>query len=113
MARYYEETALIEFVKQYTPSIEGETTLECVERAIRNAPTADFVPKKDYFLIKENGEVVNLTARKEIANVLSDLKIAVHNKAYHTNTKDIPTYVTLKTFDAVVQDFINKYDGRK
>lgn len=95
MARYYEETALIEFVKQYTPTIEGETTLECVERAIRNAPTADVVPKK------------------EIANVLRDLKITVHNKAYHTNTKDIPTYVTLKTFDAVVQDLINKYDGRK
>lgn len=95
MARYYEETALIEFVKQYTPTIEGETTLECVERAIRNAPTADVVPKK------------------EIANVLRDLKITVHNKAYHTNTKDIPTYVTLKTFDAVVQDLINQYDGRK
>ena len=47
MARYYEETALIEFVKQYTPTIEGETTLECVERAIRNAPTADVVPKSE------------------------------------------------------------------
>ena len=45
MARYYEETALIEFVKLYTPTIEGETTLECVERAIRNAPTADVAPK--------------------------------------------------------------------
>ena len=47
MPRYYEETALIEFVKQYTPTIEGETTLECVERAIRNAPTADVVPKSE------------------------------------------------------------------
>ena len=47
MARYYEENALIEFVKQYTPTIEGETTLECVERAIRNAPTADVAPKSE------------------------------------------------------------------
>ena len=45
MARYYEETALIEFVKQYTPHINGETTMQCVERAIRNASTADVVPK--------------------------------------------------------------------
>lgn len=48
MARYYEETALTEFVKKYTPHINGETTMECVERAIRNAPTADVVPKSEY-----------------------------------------------------------------
>jgi hypothetical protein len=47
MARYYEENALIEFVKQHTPTINGETTMECVERAIRNAPTADVVPKSE------------------------------------------------------------------
>ena len=95
MARYYEETALIEFVKQYTPTIEGETTLECVERAIRNAPTADVVPKK------------------EIANVLYDLKHKIHDKAVRPNNAGIDAYVSLKTFDAVVQDFINKYDGRE
>lgn len=48
MARYYEEIALIEFVKKYTPHINGETTMECVERAIRNAPTAEVVPKSEY-----------------------------------------------------------------
>ena len=47
MARYYEESALIEFVKLYTPTIGGETTMECVERAIRNAPTADVAPKSE------------------------------------------------------------------
>ena len=47
MARYYEETALIEFVKERTPTINGETTMECVERAIREAPTADVVPKSE------------------------------------------------------------------
>ena len=48
MARYYEETALIEFVKERTPTINGETTMECVERAIRKAPTADVVPKSEF-----------------------------------------------------------------
>lgn len=47
MARYYEETALIEFVKKYTPTINGETTMKCVARSIREAPTADVVPKSE------------------------------------------------------------------
>ena len=47
MARYYEAEALIQFVKQYSPHINGETTLECVERAIRNAPTEDVVPRSE------------------------------------------------------------------
>lgn len=41
MPRYYESESLIDFVKQNTPHINGETTMECVERAIQKAPTAD------------------------------------------------------------------------
>lgn len=47
MERYYESEALIEFVKRHTPHIDGETTLECVERAIREAPTVDIAPKSE------------------------------------------------------------------
>lgn len=47
MARYYEETVLIEFIKQYTPTIGGETTMKCVERSIREAPTADVAPRAE------------------------------------------------------------------
>ena len=43
MARYYESEALIEFVKQNTPHMNGETTMKCVEFAIKNATTADVV----------------------------------------------------------------------
>lgn len=46
MARYYNAETLLEFVKQYTPHINGETTMECVETAILNAPTADVVEVK-------------------------------------------------------------------
>ena len=46
MAEYYEAETLLEFVKQNTPHIDGETTMKCVERAIRNAPTADVVEVK-------------------------------------------------------------------
>lgn len=99
MARYIDADKLIEFITKGLNNPDktkafGYDAIEILTE-IEYAPTADVVPKK------------------EIVNVLYDLKIAVHNKAYHTNTKDIPTYVTLKTFDAVVQDLINKYDGRK
>ena len=47
MARYYEETALLEFVNLYTPTINGETTMKCVERAIRAAPTANVAPMEE------------------------------------------------------------------
>ena len=43
MSRYYESEALIEFVKQNTPHMNGETTMKCVEFAIKNAPTTDVV----------------------------------------------------------------------
>ena len=46
MARYYNAETLLEFVKQNTPHIDGETTMQCVERAIKNAPTADVVEVK-------------------------------------------------------------------
>ena len=48
MARYYESESLIDFVKQNTPHMNGETTMKCVEFAIKNAPTADVVPKSEY-----------------------------------------------------------------
>ena len=47
--------------------------------------------------------------KKEIANVLSDLKITVHNKALYRDAKEVPSYVYLKVFDAIIRDFIKKY----
>lgn len=43
MAEFYNAETLLEFVKQNTPHIDGETTMKCVERAIKEAPTADVV----------------------------------------------------------------------
>lgn len=40
---YIERGALIEFVKQNTPNIDGDTTMQCVERSMRAAPAADVV----------------------------------------------------------------------
>lgn len=38
---YIEREAAINFVKNHTPNIEGETTMECVEESLRVAPAAD------------------------------------------------------------------------
>lgn len=92
MARYYEENALIEFVKQYTPTIEGETTLECVERAIRNAPAADVVPKS------------------ELEHILSGLKKEIHDKAVYPEARSVKPYISLKVVDAII---INKMEEIK
>ena len=43
---YIERGALIEFVKQNTPNIDGDTTMRCVERALKAAPAADVVEVK-------------------------------------------------------------------
>lgn len=46
--RFANVETMIEFVKKHTPCINGETTMECVERSIRNAPTIEVVPKELY-----------------------------------------------------------------
>lgn len=45
---------------------------------------------------------------KGTRDILSDLKIAVHNKAIHTNAKEVPTFITLREFDAILQNYLNK-----
>lgn len=40
---YIEREAAIDFVKNHTPTIDGETTIQCVERSLENVPTADVV----------------------------------------------------------------------
>lgn len=89
MARYYESKTLIEFVKKYTPHINGETTMECVERAIREAPTADVVPKSEVDLYRK--QVVELedelaktydkleTAKADVAKIFAEIEREIKN----------------------------------
>ena len=92
MARYYEENALIEFVKQYTPTIEGTTTLECVERAIRNAPTADVVPVKDLeklMALNNKFEAKIYEERKAKSEVAREI---ITDLAYNKNLLMLPSW---------------------
>ena len=40
---YIEREKTIEFVLNNVPHINGETTLKCVERALKESPTADVI----------------------------------------------------------------------
>lgn len=53
-------------------------------------PTADVAPKSE--VAKE---------------VLLELKKQVHDKAVYINSQDIPNYINLKVFDAILQNYIN------
>lgn len=51
-------------------------------------------------------------AKAEVAaKVLLDLKREIHDKAVYPNSQDIPNYISLKVFDAVLNSCIKKYGG--
>lgn len=68
--------------------------------------------KKDYFYVKENGEIINLTARTEARKLLSDLKKAVHDKAVYSYSKEMYPYINLKVFDAIIADYLKRLEGK-
>jgi hypothetical protein len=93
--RYIDADKLIEFITKGLNNPDktkafGYDAIEILTE-IEYAPTADVVPKK------------------EIANVLGDLKIAVHNKAHYNHAKEVPTYITIRELDAILQGFIEKW----
>ncbi len=54
---YIERGASIEFVKQNTPHIDGDTTMQCVERAMKAAPAADAVSRGVFEQVKWERDV--------------------------------------------------------
>lgn len=56
---------------------------------VGNMPTADVVP------------------RAELEHTLSDLKKEIHDKAVYPNCHGVEPYVSLKAFDAILQNYLN------
>ena len=90
MARYIDADKLIEKIFPIGLINDGNYTInaKAIKMAVDMMPTADVVPKK------------------EIANVLCDLKIAVHNKAHYNHAQEVPTYITIRELDAILNNFI-------
>ena len=74
MAEYIERSEAIEFIKHNTPNINGETTVKCVIRSLKNVPTADVAEVKHGYwddniiglcnVCMECGAIVEITAVK-------------------------------------------------
>lgn len=96
MARYIDADKLIEHINNMPWKMDSasEITKFLFLTTVEEAPTADVAPKSE-------------VARE----ILSDLKKAVHDKAVCSYGVGIDAYISIKTFDAVLQNFINKYRG--
>ena len=51
----------------------------------------------------------NYIPKNEIISLLSDLKKNVHNTAHYPRAKDILPFISLKAFDAILNNYFSKY----
>lgn len=90
MARYYSYDDLIEHKKDTCCDMYD------LEEFLENVPTADVVERGPF-----------------AKRLLLDLKAAVTNKATYPDFNADYAYVNLKVFNALVQEFIKKYEEGK
>lgn len=108
MPRYYESESLIDFVKQNTPHINGETTMECVERAIQKAPTAYVVPKSEVERLTVELEAMRTAAnsyKMHYENAKAEVKALTENNI----TAKYPNCV-LGSYYAILTKSLEDYD---
>ena len=48
----------------------------------------------------------DVVPKNEVANILSDLKKEIHDKAVYPNCHGVEPYISLKVFDAVINKLI-------
>lgn len=48
--------------------------------------------------------------RSDVAKVLLEVKNRVHENAVYPNLKTIPSYISLKAFDMILQKILKEYD---
>lgn len=87
--------------------IEREALIDETRKRIENAHSYRMAVVDNEFLeIIEDVGIADVVPKKEIANVLCDLKIAVHNKAHYNHAQEVPTYITIRELDAILNNFI-------
>ena len=94
------------------------TTKEVVQKCLDDLSRENLIGNENDTFISlaeakdriEELPTADVVSKKEIANVLCDLKIAVHNKAHYNHAQEVPSYITLKVFDAVIRDYLNKLE---
>lgn len=53
-------------------------------------------------------------AKSDMAKeIVSDLKKIVHDKAVHPHSAGVDAYISLKVFDAILQEYVSRLEGKK
>ena len=95
MARYIDADKLKEALSHY--GIEDVIFRDEIEMYIDDTPTADVAPKSE-------GEKPMF---ENTRNILHHLKRQIHDKAVYPHNAGIDAYITLKAFDAILQNYLN------
>ena len=95
--------------------IDADALYKETEKKIAGAHSYRMAVVDDEFLDLINDAFTEDVAPKgEIAKeVLLEFKKQIHDKAVYPNSQDIPSYVNLKVFDAVLNNCIKKYTDDK
>jgi hypothetical protein len=63
---------------------------------------------------KQYQSTADVAPKGEVAReLLSDLKKTVHDKAVYSYSKEMYPYINLKTFDAIVAEYISRLEGKR
>ena len=131
MARYIDADELIEFITKglNNPDITKAFGYDAIEilAEIEYAPKADVVPESEverlqnildsyalqYGTVMDKHVIIERARAEEAKQVLSDLKKQVHDKATYPHNSGIDPYMSLKVFDAILNNIIKKYSEGK
>ena len=110
-ARYYNADTLIEFVRLYTPHFNGKTTMQCVERAINEAPAVDVVSKSEVDRLQNSLDISRKETRRYLkrkeeikSEVVRDFAEEVKLEFYREFDEIIPSIMAEK-----IDELVKKY----
>ena len=89
--------------------IDADALYKETEKKIAEANSYRMAIVDSEFLdLINDAETEDVAPKSEVAkNALLELKKQVHDKAVYTNSQDIPNYINLKVFDAILQNYLN------
>ena len=102
MARYIDADAVIGYIE----GVYCEGCEDCACERGENCGIDNAVNLVDVYADENAADVV---PKSEVVKILFDLKRQIHDKAVRPHSAGIDAYISLKVFDAVLQNIINKY----
>ena len=132
MARYIDKEALLKWLERVDGciadgTVEAPTLYKQIITDIKNFGVSDVAPESEverlqnildsyalqYGTVMDKHIVIERARAEEAKQVLSDLKKQVHDKATYPHNSGIDPYMSLKVFDAILNNIIKKYSEGK